>query len=194
MDIEVKPPDDRMGWGDLSARPGAGLTTMGSGFLPAILGVSAFRSNRWTRELVGGMGVSSVGLSGETAPWRSDSCLGFGGAAGLLADLGPGLDCSALWVTLPAFSGGGFAREAANVAAWNEGDFDRWSSIGGRRSGALCIGLFVDTSLLMLRMLPPVDEGTSGGAGDLRGSYCLPGDVPTFAAAIIAPLAVLWVL
>ena len=83
---DVNPPDVRTGFGDLIVMFALGLMTIGSGLL-ADDWLPLF-SKSLTSEVVGGMGVSSVGRS--TASLDAGLCcveslLGLGGAAGFLA-------------------------------------------------------------------------------------------------------------
>lgn len=96
---------------------------MGSGFFPDAWDRSALRSKRFTKDVVGGMGLSSVAFSERASPWCSDKLLGLGGAAGLGAAL------LTVPASLEAFfvpdGAGCFAREAASEAAWYDGDVER---------------------------------------------------------------------
>ena len=84
--IDVIPPDDLIGFGDFMARSLVGLTITGAGLAPEGAVVLDFRSNRSTSDVVGGMGVKSVGPSALPSS-VCDSCVdnrrGFGPTAGL---------------------------------------------------------------------------------------------------------------
>ena len=84
--MDVNPPEARIGFGDLIGRAEPDLMTMGSGLFEEGCDWLPLLSKRLTSEVVGGMGVSSVGWSSSSAVvlvYFSDSLLGFGGAAGL---------------------------------------------------------------------------------------------------------------
>lgn len=73
--------------------------------------------------------------------------------------------------------GCGVARDAAREAAASEGDFECCCLAGG----GCRFGIFPEynASLLTPRALPPVEDATRGGAGDLAPRPCgLPGLLP----------------
>ena len=84
--IDVKPPEVRIGFGDLIERLASGLMTIGSSLFGDDCEGLHFCSNKLTSDVVGGMGLSSVGRSSSSTAILlccSESLLGFGGAAGL---------------------------------------------------------------------------------------------------------------
>lgn len=84
--IDVIPPDDLIGFGDFMARSLVGLMITGAGLAPPSAVVLDFRSKRSTSDVVGGMGVESVGPSVIPSS-VCDSCVdnrrGLGPTAGL---------------------------------------------------------------------------------------------------------------
>ena len=85
--IDVIPPDVLMGLGDFRGNSVLVLTTIGSSTVPDNRGEVAFCSNILTREVVGAIGVASVGLLSSFVAAvlvYEDSRLGLGGTAGVL--------------------------------------------------------------------------------------------------------------
>lgn len=117
--MEEIPPDVLTGLGDLRGKSLLGLITSGSGFFPVDWGELALRSNIFTSEVVGAIGVESVGLSVSsflTLRLYDESRRGFGGTAGLLVTAVRGRVWPLLLPALESREGGG-ARAVASEAA-----------------------------------------------------------------------------
>jgi hypothetical protein len=96
---------DLIGFGLLRGGDLTSLAGLGEGLLADAPDTAlAFCSKRFTRDVVGKMGVVSVGLSLSAFPWLPESLLGLGATAGRAA------------------GGDGRAREAAKNAACCEAD------------------------------------------------------------------------
>lgn len=191
----IPPSGIRAGFGDLSGRSRLALAVIGWGRgLLAPLGVPGLldlRSNIWTSDVVGWIGLSSVGLFGKLK--RSDRRLGFGATAGLCVVFARGL------VVAGAIYGSG-DRAAANCAARWEGDFDRafMSCLGTARLGIVAASS-VGTSfralpcvLCTLLTLPVGDDGPASAPGELPWPCFGLGAFPegfTLVAAFKAPFA-----